>query len=162
MSRFLTYLDALKYASDETISIDLIFNALKDVIPLLDKALRPLFIDSLQSLHIAKDYDTIDIVAARFNSLRNNQIPDMIIKKPKLETESQLVLAAIPETRLSRQENVQGCFVNLVFNIQNLNCEIFQFLDFKSLINCRKVNNQWLYDSYHPSSIYHINTSDIK
>ena len=47
------------------------------------------------------------------------------------------------------------------FDIQEIVCKIFQFLDFQSLINCRKVNIQWMKDSYQPLSIYHVNTNNL-
>ena len=48
-----------------------------------------------------------------------------------------------------------------VFQIENLICSIFSFLDFKSLLKCSRVNKQWLYDSYHPSSLTHIDTYQL-
>ena len=47
------------------------------------------------------------------------------------------------------------------FDIQEVVCKIFQFLDFQSLIQCRKVNRQWMKDSYQPLSIYHVNTCNL-
>ena len=48
-----------------------------------------------------------------------------------------------------------------VFSIEDLVCNIFQYLNLKSLIQCRNVNVNWLYCSYNPSSIYRLNISEL-
>ena len=49
-----------------------------------------------------------------------------------------------------------------VFGIQSLMCNIFQYLNFESLLHCHLVNKQWFYDSYHPSSVYHLCMNDLQ
>ena len=48
-----------------------------------------------------------------------------------------------------------------VFKIQSLTCNIFEYLQFTSLLKCRRVNKQWFYDSYHPASISHMSIRDL-
>ena len=48
-----------------------------------------------------------------------------------------------------------------LLRIQSIVCKIFSYLDFKSLMKCGRVNNQWLRDSYEPSSVYHIDTQNL-
>ena len=48
-----------------------------------------------------------------------------------------------------------------VLNTQQLNCKIFSFLDLESLMQCSVVCVNWLFDSYHPSSIGYLNTKMI-
>ena len=43
------------------------------------------------------------------------------------------------------------------FDVSDLSYKIFQYLDFKSLIQCRKVNRQFMNDAFKPSAIYHVN-----
>ena len=50
---------------------------------------------------------------------------------------------------------------NRVFDIENLSCKIFSYLDFESSLQCMHVSNQWLYDSLNPLSNCHLNTHDI-
>ena len=49
-----------------------------------------------------------------------------------------------------------------VFNIKDLVIKTFQYLDLQSLLQCSLVNIAWLYDSYNPVSLYHINTDEIE
>ena len=46
-------------------------------------------------------------------------------------------------------------------NIPDLTIKIFQFLDFQSLVQCRKVNKQFVHDDFQPSAIYHADVTDI-
>ena len=48
-----------------------------------------------------------------------------------------------------------------VFAIQSIMCSIFSFLDFISILKCSRVNKQWLYDSYHPTSMTHVETNQL-
>ena len=50
---------------------------------------------------------------------------------------------------------------NDVFDIQSLTCKILSYLDFKSFMCCNEINKQWLYDSYCPLSISHLNWGDL-
>ena len=55
----------------------------------------------------------------------------------------------------------ESTYMSRVFDIQQLNCTIFQFLDIKSLSRCRSVAQRWLYDGQSPFCIYHINVSEM-
>ena len=46
-------------------------------------------------------------------------------------------------------------------SIQNVVCQIFQFLDFTCLLTSSKINKQWFNDSKQPLSIYHLNIDTI-
>ena len=50
---------------------------------------------------------------------------------------------------------------NDTFAIRDLFCNIFSFLDYDTLRDCSKVNSNWLFGSYNPSSLYCFNTSMI-
>ena len=56
---------------------------------------------------------------------------------------------------------VDGQFCAEVLNTAMLNCKIFSFLDLESLMQCSVVCVNWLFDSYHPSSIGYLNTKMI-
>ena len=49
-----------------------------------------------------------------------------------------------------------------VFDIENLMCKIFSYLDVISFVSCNVVNKQWLYDSYQQQSIYHLNCDQLE
>ena len=48
-----------------------------------------------------------------------------------------------------------------IFGIETLLIKIFQNLDFKSICNCRSVNQEWLYKGYDIASITNVKISDI-
>ena len=57
-------------------------------------------------------------------------------------------------------------FQSLVFNMNDLMCLIFQFLKFDEKVdgdlnNCSLVNSHWLYHSWNPNSIYHIDKAEM-
>lgn len=45
--------------------------------------------------------------------------------------------------------------------IENTVCSMFSYLDLKSLLKCSKVNKQWLYASYRPISLTHVETNQL-
>lgn len=47
-----------------------------------------------------------------------------------------------------------------VFDIADLVCKIFQYLNLRSIIQCSKVDINWLRCAYSPSSIYKLNIND--
>ena len=66
-----------------------------------------------------------------------------------------------PSTSTNAPKQLRTNSSTNVFQIQSLICSIFGYLDFKSLLTCSRVNKQWMYDSYHPSSLSHINTNQL-
>ena len=81
------------------------------------------------------------------------------------ETLTTLTTTATPVTT-SRVKNVENMIISTpitkkVLNVEDLFHNVMQFLDFQSLLKCSQVNRQWLFDSYHPSSICYMNTNDL-
>lgn len=52
--------------------------------------------------------------------------------------------------------------VHSLFIITDIMTNIFQYLDFQSLVSCGKVNSWFRKDAFQPSAIYHCNLDDIK
>ena len=59
------------------------------------------------------------------------------------------------------EEDIDVEYSVQVFEIQDLMCGIFEYLDLRSLVRCSLVNISWLYASYNPSSIFRLNTNDL-
>lgn len=64
-----------------------------------------------------------------------------------------------PTTSLKQRRKSRA--ISDVFEIQNLICLIFSYLDFKSWLQCSQVNKQWHHDSFHSTSLTHITTDDL-
>ena len=58
-------------------------------------------------------------------------------------------------------ESISSSACDKALSVQSIVCKVFSYMNVKSLCNCSKVNIQWLYDSYQPCSIYHINIDTI-
>ena len=87
-------------------------------------------------------------------------------QQPNSHTNSNSIITAINATfvenfgRSFSNQTDRMTTVNNVLNIQTIMCQIFQFLNFQSLVKASQVNKRCLRNSYHPSSIYTLNINN--
>ena len=65
-----------------------------------------------------------------------------------------------PNSSSSNSSSTSNCAK--VFNISNLKCTIFQYLDIRSLSQCANVSSDWLRDANHISSQNHFDSTVLK
>ena len=131
---FLHHFDVVHAIRNKANSIDDVLDVFKSAVG--EENIREIIVNYLNSRIVnSNDFQPISKMHQKFNANKNTSIS------------------------INTKNNV--CETSTVFQIQNLMCSIFSFLDFRSLLKCSRVNVQWLYDSYHPASLIHINTSGL-
>lgn len=161
MSTFVEFFDTLsgvKGLDDVDFSVDRVFEVMKVSIPSFKKVFVSLLIDHVKSLKHTneKDIERLRSIKSGVNLLYNNKHS----QQPKSQqtdenncNQSDLEMKANAKA-VECKTKTQGKYQQQTFDIQSLKNEIFQHLDYESLLNCRKVNLQWMYSSYDPCSFY--------
>ena len=171
---FVTVFTVINQIQDESRSTEAIWNALNQ--SLTSKQLRNIIIYGIKQYYtntndfsIVKNiHDTlITQTLDTINSLKSNVIVEKEVKQEKKEIKHKYNVNTNISTNSHTKE--QQCsktrnhynYIGQAFKNTILKRFIFQFLNFKSLINCCKVNTDWFYDSYHQTSIYHIKLNHL-
>ena len=95
-----------------------------------------------------KDKNSIKIVQSICNNISKMNINLIPNSNDKLSSSHQI-------------SNSSGDVYHKTLSIQSIICKVFSYLDVKSCCRCSRVNTQWLYDSYQPSSIYKIDLDKL-
>ena len=115
------------------------------------------------------DSDNVDIIEQIFNKLiltkfdaQYTYITTYTTKRIAFDTDNCNYNAANNKNTNSNL-SYDDDYINtsIVINTNDLMSLIFQFLQFEYLKNCSLVCSHWLYHSFNPNSIYHLNLSYI-
>ena len=159
---FSVHYDVIEAIKCEQVNIDTIYESIKKGIS--EDELRRLFVFGLEYLFRSKN--NFSCVANIHKQLLHKNILAIVDEnrnkknnsnnKNKNENENEDNL----EVELDEEKGRQNAHEQ-VFDIENLMCEIFSYLDMKSFYRCNLVRKQWLRDSYRTSSVYHLNFGDF-
>ena len=138
---FLKWFETIQYISNESHSIHDIISVMSN--ELGGKEIKAIICAGIQSY--SEDNDSSNIVSRIHKQFELSQLQNI-----KSETFSK------------RDDNTDDCFLqNEVFDISDVSCYIFQYLDLKSRLRCKNVNLTWLYNACNPAAYYHLNLHDF-
>ena len=166
MSTFVEYLETLSavdgFGGDVSNSAEIIFKVMNESVPSFKSILVSLLIKYIKALNHAneKDIETLRAIKSGISLFYNNNKSQQLLKSQQRDESNKSDLRMTAETAECKTK-AQGKYQQQTFNVQSLQNEIFQHLNYESSLNCRKVNRQWMYGSYDPCSMYHINTNDL-
>ena len=144
---FLPLFSTLTWIQHKNTTTSSIFNVLNS--SLSDNEFRDLIKYGITSYYTKrKNFKIVESIHNGINQFNTNQTKMNVNKSNNTNTDIQIAMFNI-------NGNTNAC--DQTFSIQSIVCKIFSYLDLVSLCKCSRVNMQWLYDSHHPSSIYHIN-----
>lgn len=159
---FLTYFNLLRAVNNQSITNENIFNLLRKLFGTIQfrNIIHMGLFQHWQIINQGKDQSfTLPNMSeirtflsnefeCKANDSDNNNNSDIHNNNAiNINTTGNIRIASLPESPL---------------NVTDITTNIFQFLDFKTLIACRKVNSGFMHDAFQPSAIHHCDIRTIE